>query len=280
MKSSSIIRLLLAASACMTASLSAQNFPNDPPSAADRAMRLVPFKAEGIISETRPEVVVQNARTLDSQDTGFRRVESVIDLDVLKQASIYQKIPTGSIGFNPEETALRDELELISATYREPAKATTVPDGREIALAVRQRILMNPTAVLEIVESEVAANPSCACEIVKSAIQAALADSQLVVSIVETAIQSSPENLRLISQCAIAASPESLSAVQALLAELDPNGGEGSSAKSSSKSAKSTSDVVSQAAQNQMSANPLDLPPLYPIAPPPILPPHITQVNP
>ncbi|MEO5914965.1 MAG: hypothetical protein ABIS50_12080 [Luteolibacter sp.] len=245
-------------------------------------MHLVSFKAEGRLPETRPEIIIQDSRSLDSRETETRRVGSVVDLDVLKQASIYQNISKGdaNTSFDSAETTLRNDLEMISATYREPAKVTGTSDCHAVALTVRQRIMKDSSLVLETVESEVAANPAYSCEIVKSAIEASFAEPDLVVAIVETAIHSSPENMRLISQCAIATSPDSLAGVQALLAKLDPNSGETSSSKSSSKSAKSMTGAVEQIARGQVSANPLDLPPLYLVTPPPIMPPAVTQVNP
>lgn len=286
MKPSSTIRLLAAASVIATASLSAQHLTGGVPTAETRpavsSVRRIPAKAQGNLPENNPEFIVQNARTLDPRDTEVLGVASILDLDVLELASVYQEVARGgsAAGFNARDAKLRDDLELIAATYREPAKADRAPDGRQISLAVRQRILMDPSAVLEIVESEVTANPSCACEIVKSAVQASVADPGLVVGIVAAAIQSSPENMRLVSQCAIAASPDSLAAVQALLARLDPNGGEGSSAKTSAKSAKSTLEVVSAVTSKPPAANPLDRPPLDPVLPPPVFPPRITEVNP
>ncbi len=291
MKTPSIIRFLLVLTTCVTGSLEAQNFPDELQSdenfhlsiGTDHSTHPVHLKAEGIIPESRPQFVIQNMRNLRSQETTSQRVESVVDLDILKQPSIYQKLARGNsgAGIHPEDASLRDNLELMSATYREPSKVECAPDSHEIALAVKQRILMNPSVVLETVESEVAANPSCACEIVKSAIQASLADSRLVVEIVEVAIRSSPENMRLISQCAIAAAPESLPGVQALLAKLEPNGGDGQeSSKSDSKSAKTIIAAIVEGIHHGQTANPLDLPPTVVVVPQLIVPVPITQVNP
>ncbi|NJM38324.1 MAG: hypothetical protein HC845_10955 [Akkermansiaceae bacterium] len=135
-----------------------------------------------------------------------------------------------------------------------------------------------------------AAAPGCACEIVKSAIEASVADTKIVAAIVEAAAMAAPEQMRLISQCAVAVAPDALSAVQAVLAKLDPNLGETGASSKGSKSAKSPAGEVASA------GNPLDFPGQGPVGPtpggpggyplipniPPVLiaPPDVSNVNP
>ncbi len=245
-------------------------------------------KAQGSISSGHPVFAAQDVRTLDSSDTRKQQVDSVIDLDVLRNPSPYRKVAV-SAGTQPYEVSagsLETGLALISAVYRESGKRESASDCSKVALSVEQRVKLDITKVLEVVESEVSANSSCSCEVVKTAIRASEADVALVVSIVETAITASPENMRMISQCAIATMPESVAEVQALLARLDPNSGDADvySSKSSkdSKDAQDSKDSKTAAIYAPPTPNPLDLPPSYPpITPtPPIFPPPVTDVNP
>lgn len=147
-------------------------------------------------------------------------------------------------------------------------------------MSVEQRLKMDSSNVLEIVESEVAANPNCACEIVKIAIKASGADESLVGDIVEVAIRSAPESMRMISQCGIAAMPDALSEVQAVLAKLDPNSGDSSNNSKSGKDGTDAKDAKEPVASAPPEPpNPLDLPPPFPPLPPPPLPPAITDPN-
>jgi len=100
-------------------------------------------------------------------------------------------------------------------------------DCLQVALTVKQEIKAAPAKFLEIVEKQVAANEDCACEIVKAAIQATDADEESVARIVEVAATTAPEKMRLIAQCAMAVAPDALAGVQAVLAKIDPNSGEG-----------------------------------------------------
>jgi hypothetical protein len=139
------------------------------------------------------------------------------------------------------------------------------------------------------VQKQVAANPACSCEVVKAAIVASEADRQLVGQIVSTAVEAAPENLRIIAQCAIAVAPDALPEVQAVLAQLDPQGGETGSAKSgyakggSAKGgyAKGGKDVVPIVEVKP--ASPLDGPYLVPgipfIHPPFVSPPSISDIG-
>jgi hypothetical protein len=207
----------------------------------------------------------QNPRTLDTRLGQNRGVESVIDLAVLEKPSPYRSIAMGRPA-NPADIpadGVKQDLALISAVYREAGK----PDGNclSVPLSVVQRVKLDASKLLEIVETEVKANPACSCEIVKAAIKASDADSESVVSIVETSILAAPEMMRIVSQCAIAVMPESLAGVQSLLARYDTNAGEGGY---SSKSAKSSKDAKA-APQDDVAAmpNPLDFPGSGPVGP-------------
>lgn len=234
-------------------------------------------KAPGILPSGKPVIAAQDIRTLDLRSGGEQKVESVIDLSVLSKASPYRKIAvsTGSQPYEISTTGLQAGLALISAVYRESGKPEGITNCSKIALSLEQRIKLDRAKLLELVESEMTANSGCACEIVKAAIKASEADVPLVVSIVETAITASPENMRMISQCAIASLPESVGEVQALLARLDPNRGDGYS----SKDAKDAKEAVAEAVA-EGPGNPLDLPPAFPPIPPFPPPPPITDVNP
>lgn len=245
-------------------------------------------RAQGIVSGSNPVFAAQDVRTLDAKPATKQNVDSVIDLDVLRNPSPYRKVAvsTGSSSYQPASGGLENGLALISAVYRESGKREASSDCSKVALSVEARVKLDTAKVLEVVESEVSANPSCACEVVKTAIKASEADVTMVVSIVETAITASPENMRMISQCAIATMPEAVAEVQALLARLDPNSGD--SEVYSSKSSKSSTDSK-DAKDAKVAAiyappipNPLDLPPVYPplMPPPPIFPPPVTNVNP
>lgn len=100
-------------------------------------------------------------------------------------------------------------------------------DCLQVALVVKSEIKAAPAKFLEIVEKQVAANEDCACEVVKAAIQATDADEETVARIVEVAATTAPEKMRLIAQCAMAVAPDALAGVQAVLAKIDPNSGEG-----------------------------------------------------
>lgn len=246
-----------------------QNFTADLDSGASSSAREASHlpeltKAEGIPAERNP------AYQLQGGNLGFR--------------SFREETPVTS-GSSPlrKDEAGGNELELLSATYREVAKASNGKDCGEIALAVKTRSANDPSVLLEALEAEVKASPSCACEIVKSAIQASDGEIRTVVNLVETAIHAAPAQMRLISQCAIATAPESLTAVQALMARLDPNAGEPSSSENA-KDAKSGKDIVAAARQNgipETGQNPLDRGLHFWAAPPPILvPPEVTRINP
>ena len=215
------------------------------------------------------------------QASSRRSVESVVDLDVLCRPSPYRKVASGTQPYEIEENSPQNGLVRMSAVYRESAKSTSSADCPAISLSVEQRIQLDASKLLEIVESEIAANPACACEIVKKAIRASDADVTQVVSIVRTAIHAAPDSMRNISQCAIASMPESIIAVQALLAELDPRSGDsaGNSSKSAKDSAKGAKDQVASIVAPPI-PNPLDLPPFPPFVPPVIILPAVSDVNP
>jgi hypothetical protein len=240
-------------------------------------------KAQSGEAEDRPVFNAQDAATLEEKTTSAREVDSVVNLDLLRNPSPYRKVlVNGTISADQVSTgSLQEGLAEISAVYRESGKKEQSSDCLAISLSVEQRVKLDVSKVLEIVDSEVTANPGCSCEIVKTAIKASDADVQGVVAIVETAIHASPESMRIISQCAIAANPEAITAVQALLTKLDPNAGETGYSSKSSKSAKDGNFSKVASIEAPALPNPLDLPPSGPpITPPPITPPLVTEVNP
>lgn len=251
--------------------LSAQNYEaTDPPLHAFSTTEEITAarKSEPVVTGT--SYLFQSAAALDALK------QMTADKPASSESGILQisrrNVASGSEG------VLAQSLAELSANYRENAKPEESGKCSEISLAVTGRINHDPSTMLEIVQAETGANPSCACEIVKAAIQTTDGDTAQVVAIVETAITTAPEHLRLISQCAIAAAPESLTAVQALLAKLDPAAGE------SGKSAKSAKVAAVEAAQlktpERDRMNPLDLPPLFFGGGPPIVPSLVTNVNP
>jgi hypothetical protein len=232
----------------------------------------IPIVRQSVPVQTGPSYLFQRPGTLEprkshSEDPHDFNVSPILQISRWKMA-------VGSEDF------LARNLTLLSATYRETAGIALPGKCEELSLSVARRIGLDSAIILEIVASEISANPSCACEIVKAAIRTTEEDVSLILAIVETAITNAPEQLRLISQCAIAASPESLTAVQALLAKLDPNAGESGDSAKSAKGAKNTVDAIALASPEKAKSNPLDLPPLHIVSPPPILPPLITNVNP
>ncbi len=240
--------------------------------------------AQCIFADGKPAYSTQDAITLDRRPSSQQKVESVVDLKVLRNPSPYRKVAV-SVRAQPyeiETDSLQNGLARMSAIYRESGKRAEGADCRAVSLSVEQRIKLDVSKVLEIVEAEVGANSTCACEIVKMSIQASDADVALVVAIVETAITAAPDSMRIISQCAIATAPESIAEVQALLAELDPNTGDANGYSSkSAKSAKGAKDAEVAAIVAPPIENPLDRP-FFPtfIPPPVIIPPHVTNVNP
>ena len=236
-----------------------------------------PGKAQGNLPDARPVFASQDSLTLNPRVSAPQDIESVVDLTVLRNPSPYRTLAVSTGSPQPYEIStngLQKGLARISAVYRESGKSEKSSDSLAVSLSVEQRVKLDVAQVLEIVESEVAANPSLACEIVKAAISASDADVPLVVSIVQTAIDAAPDSMRIVSQCAIAAMPESITAVQALLAKLDPNSGD--AAVYSSKSAKSPKSAKVAAAVAP--PNPLDRI-FMPVVPPiPVQP--VTEVNP
>jgi hypothetical protein len=236
-------------------------------------------RAVGDVSDDPAVFAAQEAATLESKAVSSRKVDSVVDLDVLRNPSPYRKILVSATHqpYEISEDGLQSGLALISAVYREAGKSEKSSDCSTLALSVEQQVKLNPSRVLEIVEQEVGANPGCSCEIVKAAIKFSEADVDQVVAIVEVGIHASPESMRIISQCAIAAMPESIAGVQALLAKLDPNAGE---TGYSSKSAKSGKDAKVAIIVAPPLPNPLDLPVGSPLTPLPVFPQEVTNVNP
>jgi hypothetical protein len=240
-------------------------------------------KSQADLSESTPVFVKQDALTLSMKQGPKRNIENIIDLSVLRDVSAYRQADRIKVKVSDvQATGIRSGLAELAAAYREPGQASDSADCPSVAISVEQRVKLDPSAVLEIIESEISANPGCACEIVKTAIHASGADVSLVGYITETAITSAPESMRMISQCAIAAKPEALSAVQAILAKLDPNSGDGYSAKSA-KSAKSGKDAKAGVVPPPpIPPNPLDriIPYIPPYIPPYFPPPEVTDPDP
>ena len=195
-----------------------------------------------------------------------------------------EKPPTATGGITVRSPAqeLGFALSMLAAIYRAddtPAEPGAAND-LEYALSIRHKIRETPDKLLEIVAAEITANPKKVCEIVKAAIKATDGSNKVVANIVETASMTKPESMRLAAQCAVASVPDSLSAVQAVLAQLDPacgNLGKDSKDAKSSKDSKSPKEQVASDLPN-----PLDLPKLLPPPPPkppPIYPPPSTKTN-
>jgi len=261
-----------------------------PSFAADKALSGVyqlptVHKTSGDLSEGTPVYVSQDVLTLGSRQAAVRKVENVLDLSVLKETSAYRNASIVKLKVSDAQASgIHEGLSEISAAYKKPGQAADNADCGSVAMSIEHRIKMDPSKVLEFVESEVAANNSCACEIVKIAIKASGADEVLVANIAEAAIVAAPDSMRMISQCAIAALPEALPNVQAVLARLDPNRGDSSYSAKDSKSGKDAKEAVrSELSPPPVPANPLDLPPPFfpPIPPPPYFPPPVvTNPNP
>ncbi len=234
-------------------------------------------------TEPTPVFMNQDAHTLSVRQGSKRNIENVLDLSVLRDVSVYRQADHTKIKVSDvQATGIKSGLAELAAAYREPGQASDTADCPSVAISVEQRVKLDPSTVLEIVESEISANPNCACEIVKIAITASGADVSLVGDIAEVAITSAPQSMRMISQCAIAAKPEALSAVQAILAKLDPNSGDTYSAKDA-KSGKDAKDAIaSEVTPPEEPPNPLDrVPPYFPPTPPPYLPPPpVTNLSP
>lgn len=246
---------------------------------ADRFEVPATEKAPGNLPDSKPVFASQDALTLNSRTSSPQQVESVVDMNVLRNPSPYRKVAVSSSQsetYEIETNSLQKGLAGISAVYRESGRRERPADSLAVSLSVEQQIKIDVARVLEIVESEVTSNPSLACEIVKAAISASDADVPLVVSIVQAAINVAPDNMRMVSQCAIASMPESITAVQALLAKIDPNSGDARVYSSkSAKSAKSAKTAIVAAA----TPNPLDR--FYmPVMTPIITTRVVTDVNP
>ncbi|MDE0836541.1 MAG: hypothetical protein OSA84_09345 [Akkermansiaceae bacterium] len=165
-------------------------------------------KSKADLSETAPVFVSQDALTLSPHHRSEPNVESVLDLSFIQETSAYRTADRIKLKVSDEQASgIQAGLTQISAAYQQPAQATNSADCPSVTMSVEQRIKIDPSRVLEIVESEVAANPNCACEIVKISINASGADESLVADITEVAITSAPESIWMISQCAIVTPP-------------------------------------------------------------------------
>ena len=112
-----------------------------------------------------------------------------------------------------------------------PVAMAEGPDCYDLSIAVTKAGSSAPDQVQQIVQRQVASKPGCAGDVVKAAIVATEADRKLVGQIVATAVEAAPAKMRIVAQCAIAVAPDALPNVQAVLAKLVPQGGDGFSAK-------------------------------------------------
>jgi hypothetical protein len=240
-------------------------------------------KTEADMPESKPVFVKQDALTLSMKQGSKRNLEHLLDLSVLRDVSPYRQADRIKIKVSDvQASGIQSGLAELAAAYREPGRSADSADCPSVATSVEQRIKLDPSLVLEIVDSEITANPNCACEIVKTAIEASGADVSLVGYITETAITSAPQSMRMITQCAIAAKPEALSAVQAILAKLDPNSGDTYSSKDA-KSGKDAKDAsIYEVSAPEEPPNLLDrlYPNIPPFFPPYFPPPVVTDPDP
>jgi hypothetical protein len=162
-------------------------------------------------------------------------------------------------------------LALLTAMYQAdvPSGGDSVGSDLEFALNIRQRIHADPSKLLEIVADAVTTHPDRVCEVVKAAIRAVNNDEQKIPQIVEAAAIARPDAMRLAAQCAVASVPDSLASVQAVLAKLDPAGGDRLVGSKSGKDSKDAKEILSEVAPVVSAFDPLALPP----PPPPITPP-------
>jgi hypothetical protein len=233
-------------------------------------------RVRGEVSEKPPIFTEQDLPTLETKPKTARSIHRADGFDVLGNPTTQRRMVAATHGRQRYEVAadsLQSGLSLVSSLYREIGKTEEPAGCDKVSLSISQRVKMEPSRLLEIVEREVSANPGCVCEIVKAAINAGEHDGDRVISIVEAAIQASPESMRIISQCAIAAAPDSVSDVQALLARLDPNSGETGQSAKSAKGPKNAPEIKPPV------GDPLDRPPPGPPLPP-IHPRPVTEVNP
>ncbi len=250
------------------------------------------IKAQGQPAKESAQYSMLDVDSMGHRFTRTTGVDRVVDFSVLNKRSPFRSIAMGK-SLKPNTIpvdAIQQDLAVISATYREAGKPDA--DCRSVSLSVEQKIKLDPSSTLQIVEVELQTNAGCACEIVKSAIKASDADVDLVVAIVETSITAAPETMNLASQCAIAAMPEALAGVQALLAKYDPNAGATGNSSKSSKSSKDSKSIIPDSVASMPS--PLDFPggkgggppppgpgpmPAPPL-PPPIITPPVTDPGP
>ena len=219
----------------------------------------VVHKTSGDFSESDPIYISQDGLTLSTRSTVVRSLENILDLSVLREPSAYRNALKMKLKVSDSQAnGIQAGLAEISAAYQKRGQKVDAADCSSVSLSVGHRIQIDSSKVLEVVESEVTANPDCACEIVKTAIKQSSAGVELVADIAEVAITSAPGNMRMISQCAIAAMPEALPAIQAVLARLDPNGGDSGYSAKDSKSGKDA--IASAIAPPSAPPNPLDTP--------------------
>lgn len=244
------------------------------------AMKAAPhFPREGVIHAS------QSLATLGITEAVPVSIEDVVDLSTLREPSPFRKaaVAAGISGTEASAGNLSMGLALLSATYGAPAESGGTTGCAAVALTVRQRVKLDPSAVLGIVGEEITTHNTCACEVVKAALTATGADAALASRIVEAAATAAPESMRLAAQCAIAAVPEALAEVQAVLARLDPGGGEGGHSAKSSKGATSA-DALTPPRPPADKGDPLNrgilwIAPHLPFNPPFPLPP-VTPVDP
>jgi hypothetical protein len=236
-------------------------------------------RVRGEVSDKPPVFVAQDVPSMKVKTTAGRETTGRDVIDILRDPAPRRMMASRNRGQRYEVSAgsLQNGLQTVAAMYRELGKPEAATDCGVIAMSVAHRVYRDPAHMLEFLSREVAANPKCSCEIVKTVIESTDPTPETVAAITEAAILAAPDSSRLIFQCAIAASPESLAAVQAVLARLDPNAGEAAASAKGTKSAKGPKVVIEPPAS---AGNPLDMPIVPPLPPPPVFPPSITDVNP
>lgn len=240
-------------------------------------------KVEGNQPEKTPALMVQCTATLEPQKFSAAQSNAVSEQEIIGSS---QYPPTFSSALEKTEgdttaVSTKQNLIIMAGAYRRPG--TYNADCQKIYHSVKHQIKSNEENILAIVSLESGANPACACEVVNAAIGATDSDPDGVAAIAEAAMVAAPESMRIIFQCVIASAPDSLPKIQALLATLDPNGGDIESSKSAknSKSAKQATVAKEQIAAITEPTNPLNRFNYGPPLPPPVfIIPPVTEVNP
>ena len=113
-------------------------------------------KAKGNLPDGKAVYSAQDSLTLNARTSSQQSVESVVDLNVLRNPSPYRKVAvsTEAQPYKIAADSLQNGLALISAVYRESGKSEKGTDCLALSLSVEQRIKLDVSRVLEVVESE------------------------------------------------------------------------------------------------------------------------------